>query len=174
MRIYVACLASYNAGKLHGDWIDLDGKDVDEVKEEIEAILKASPEPFAEEYAVHDYEGFGFGEFNFGEYPNLQNLVDLQALASEFGEEVVEAAVGVTSSNKAAELREAIERGYLTGDSEADIAEDWFAESGGVNLDELPNVIRYCIDWRKVAEELRMGGDLTFERVNGTVYAFFA
>jgi len=23
-RIYVACLAAYNAGKLHGEWIDAD------------------------------------------------------------------------------------------------------------------------------------------------------
>lgn len=27
MRIFVACLASYNAGTLHGEWIDCTGKD---------------------------------------------------------------------------------------------------------------------------------------------------
>tara|TARA_R100001509_G_scaffold151849_1_gene111582 strand:- start:781 stop:1320 length:540 start_codon:yes stop_codon:yes gene_type:complete len=56
-RIYVACLSSYNAGKLHGTWIDLDYKSVDEVEKEIELMLKASSEPYAEEYAIHDFEG---------------------------------------------------------------------------------------------------------------------
>lgn len=29
-RIYVACLAAYNSGILHGEWIDI-GDDIDEV-----------------------------------------------------------------------------------------------------------------------------------------------
>lgn len=45
MRIYVACLASYNNGVLHGDWIDLEGMDADGVREEITAILRESPHP---------------------------------------------------------------------------------------------------------------------------------
>jgi len=45
-RIYVACLASYNAGKLHGEWIDADqDEDEDAIHEEIAAMLRASPCP---------------------------------------------------------------------------------------------------------------------------------
>jgi antirestriction protein len=58
-RIYVASLADYNGGRLHGTWIDLDGKDYDEVWEEVKAMLAKSREPVAEEWAIHDYEGFG-------------------------------------------------------------------------------------------------------------------
>ncbi|QDS19378.1 antirestriction protein ArdA [Xanthomonas citri] len=44
-RIYVACLASYNNGVLHGRWIDLDGMDADDVQAEIAEMLRESPHP---------------------------------------------------------------------------------------------------------------------------------
>ena len=53
-KVYIACLAAYNAGFLHGQWIDLDGTvDLDE---EISKVLKSSPEADAGEWAVHDFE----------------------------------------------------------------------------------------------------------------------
>jgi antirestriction protein len=57
-RIYVACLASYNAGILHGAWIDAD-QSADEIHAAVHEMLVASPQPGAEEWAIHDYEGFG-------------------------------------------------------------------------------------------------------------------
>lgn len=45
LRIYVACLASYNNGVLHGAWIDVDGKDEGDIQEEVAAMLRASPYP---------------------------------------------------------------------------------------------------------------------------------
>jgi antirestriction protein len=45
-RIYVACLASYNAGILHGVWIETEGLDEDELSQEVrEKVLLTSPEP---------------------------------------------------------------------------------------------------------------------------------
>lgn len=43
-RIYIACLASYNAGRLHGKWIDATA-DVDAMQAEVRAMLRASPCP---------------------------------------------------------------------------------------------------------------------------------
>lgn len=57
IRIYVACLAAYNNGILHGAWIDAT-QDEDAIRDEIAAMLKASPVSGAEEYAIHDHEGF--------------------------------------------------------------------------------------------------------------------
>jgi len=48
-RIYVACLASYNPGIPHGEWIEI-GDDIDETWNEIRAILGNSPEHDAEEW----------------------------------------------------------------------------------------------------------------------------
>ncbi|MEP0248115.1 antirestriction protein ArdA, partial [Roseibium sp.] len=50
-RIYVACLAAYNGGRLHGQWID--ATEPDEVREEVRTMLATSPEPDAEEWAIH-------------------------------------------------------------------------------------------------------------------------
>jgi len=44
VRIYAACLASYNNGVLHGRWIDADS-DVDAMQTELAAMLRASPYP---------------------------------------------------------------------------------------------------------------------------------
>lgn len=61
-RIYVASLSDYNNGVLHGTWINAD-QDADVIQDEINDMLAESPtaekygEP-AEEWAIHDYEGF--------------------------------------------------------------------------------------------------------------------
>ncbi len=47
IRIYVACLASYNSGILHGAWIDA-LQDASAIRNEIKAMLDASPEECAE------------------------------------------------------------------------------------------------------------------------------
>ena len=52
IRIYVACLASYNNGILHGRWIDV--TDEDAIWSEVQAMLKASPlDEICEEWAIH-------------------------------------------------------------------------------------------------------------------------
>lgn len=56
-KIYVACLAAYNNGILHGEWIDAN-QEADAIRDDIAAMLKASPITDAEEWAIHDYEDF--------------------------------------------------------------------------------------------------------------------
>ena len=57
IRIYVADLAAYNNGKLHGVWIEA-CSDMHDIWKAVSKMLKSSPEQMAEEYAIHDYEGF--------------------------------------------------------------------------------------------------------------------
>jgi antirestriction protein len=68
-RLYVASLSDYNAGILHGEWIDV--TDEGAMREGISAMLASSPTAKqeglpAEEWAIHDYEGFG--ELRLSEY----------------------------------------------------------------------------------------------------------
>lgn len=62
-RIWVASLSDYNHGNMHGAWIDAAQEEA-ELQADIHAMLAASPlsvqtgEP-AEEWAIHDYDGFG-------------------------------------------------------------------------------------------------------------------
>ena len=81
-RIYVACLAAYNNGYLHGAWIDAD-QGADEIREEIAAMLARSPIEHAEEYAIHDYEGFE--GVTISEYAGIDTLVRLGAFIAEHG-----------------------------------------------------------------------------------------
>lgn len=79
MRIYVACLSSYNNGILYGKWIDA-SSDVEEMQREIAAMLEASPMPEAEEWAIHDYEDFP----NLGEYVGLEAIARIAEFAEEY------------------------------------------------------------------------------------------
>ncbi|ABD10193.1 hypothetical protein ThrDRAFT_00307 [Frankia casuarinae] len=60
-RVYVASLADYTNGELHGRWIAAD-HDVEDLEGAVARILATSPArrhgEAAEEWAIHDYEGF--------------------------------------------------------------------------------------------------------------------
>lgn len=80
-KIYVACLSAYNAGHLHGLWIDAT-QDPEDIEDDINWMLSWSPvaddEP-CEEYAIHDYENFP--GFSLREYESLEYISKLgQAL----------------------------------------------------------------------------------------------
>ena len=79
-QIYVACLASYNNGCLSGEWITPEDTE-DKLQAQIDVILKASPEPEAEEWAIHDYDNFP----NLGEYPNLEDIIKVTEAQKKHG-----------------------------------------------------------------------------------------
>ena len=81
-RIYVACLAAYNNGYLHGAWIEAD-QDADEIRDEIAAMLARSPIEDAEEYAIHDYDGFEGVTIN--EYAGIESVARMGAFIAEHG-----------------------------------------------------------------------------------------
>ena len=82
-RIYVACLAVYNSGHLHGVWIDA----VQEAWTNWDAVqdmLCVSPAAGAEEWAIRNYEGFG--GVRIEEYPSFENVGALAAFAVAHGD----------------------------------------------------------------------------------------
>lgn len=81
-RIYVASLSDYNAGRLHGTWIDAT-HDADELHSEIQAMLANSTEEIAEEWAIHDYEGFG--PLRLSEYERIETVARTAAGIAEHG-----------------------------------------------------------------------------------------
>lgn len=83
-HIYVASLSDYNAGRLHGVWIDLEGVDIDSVWVTVRAMLDGSPEPGAEEIAIQDSEGFG--PFRVDEYVALETVVTVARGICRHGE----------------------------------------------------------------------------------------
>ena len=81
-RIYVASLSDYNAGRMLGDWIVLTG-DPDETHEAIAAMLATSQEPGAEEWALHDHDGWA--PFDVSEHANIEALNVIAAGIIEYG-----------------------------------------------------------------------------------------
>lgn len=71
-KIYVASLAAYNNGYLHGIWIDAT-VGLDEVWHRIRRMLRASPIQPSEEWAIHDYEAFG--PLRIDEYESIHAVV---------------------------------------------------------------------------------------------------
>ena len=82
-RIYVASLADYNNGRLHGDWIEA-AQDPEDLAAEIHSMLRRSPIPGAEEYAIHDYEGFG--PLRISEYEGLETISRIATGIATHGE----------------------------------------------------------------------------------------
>lgn len=87
-RIYVASLTDYNAGILHGRWVEA-GLEPEVLHEVVGEMLGESPttaqygEP-AEEWAIHDFEGFG--NVRLREYHSLDEVSQLAQGIVEHGQ----------------------------------------------------------------------------------------
>jgi antirestriction protein len=81
-RIYVASLSDYNNGRLHGAWINA-AQDATAISEQIGEMLASSECEPAEEYAIHDYEGFG--AFAVDEYENVTDVARIGLGIAEHG-----------------------------------------------------------------------------------------
>ncbi len=164
-RIYVACLAAYNNGYLHGAWIDAD-QDADEIRDEIAAMLARSPTKGAEEYAIHDYEGFE--GVSIKEYAGIDTVARMGAFIAEYGRlgaGLLEQFVGDIDQAETA-LQDCYHGQFA---SLADFMEDLTAESGIT----IPEALRYYIDWKAMARDAEMNGEFfTVETAHDEVHVF--
>jgi len=153
-RIYVACLASYNAGTLHGRWIDAT-LGVDHIDEETLDMIAHSPTPLAEEWAIHDYEGFG--AVKLSESTSFDDVAELAHAIEELGE-----AFGVFYNNQPDDVAAVVERfeeAYQgTFRTVEEYAEDHL-DSTGV-MESVPEMMRPYIDVESFARDLELGGDI--------------
>ena len=165
-RIYVACLASYKVGRLHGQWINAD-QAADCILEEIQAMLKASPEPHAEEWAIHDSEGFA--DYYMSECETLATIATLGQLISQHGP-----AVGLYLSHTGCDvenLQEQYQDSYYgQWDSEEDFAYQWHENCD--HLNGVPDFLRNHIDWDSVARDMFLDGFFSGTDENGCLHVF--
>lgn len=204
MRIYVACLASYNNGRLHGAWLDLDDYvDAEDLSKAVkEQVLITSPYPnvmvecpecegveevmvvrhgcddaevrrlglpsittwhrcshchgtgevpSAEEWAIHDHEGFPEG--SVGEYTSFDKLYEIRERIAEAeeefgddGQEILEAFEHCFGTNDTpiSTIRGAYRGKY---DSGAEMEQEFAIETGQIKDDS--HFFHY-IDWERV------------------------
>lgn len=161
-KIYVADLAAYSNGKLHGVWIDAMA---DDIQEQINDMLKLSPERFAEEWAIHDYDGFG--DVALSEFQCIDSVRDIACFLYEYDE--FGAALLNYWTNNIAEAKKAAEDAYNGFyDSLAD-----YAQAITEGTTEIPTHLSYYIDYERLARDMEMNGDVyTLEMGYQKVHVF--
>lgn len=166
INIYVADLAAYNNGKLHGRWIDAT-QDLDDIQGQVQAMLKASPEPDAEEYAIHDYEGFG--GYSLSEYEGLESAHNVAVFIEEHGE--IGSELLSHFGDNIEDATKAIEDHYA-GEykSLADYAEELTEQTG-----DIPEHLAFYIDYERMGRDMELGGDVyTIETGFEEIHVFWA
>ncbi len=166
-RIYVACLAAYNAGKLHGRWMPCD--DVDTLQDSIKTMLEASPEPDAEEWAIHDYEGFGSASLS--EYQSLETVTAMAEFIQAHGSLASELLAHFGGDLE--EAQQAMEDQYAgCYASLEDFTASLTEETG--ELEQVPQHIRGYIDYAAMARDMELSGDVfTLEPRYQEVHVFW-
>lgn len=164
IKIYVADLAAYNNGHLHGVWIDAT-LDPDEIQDQINAMLAASPVEGAEEYAIHDHEGFD--GYDLGEYAGIQTAHEVALFLAEYED------FGGALLNHLGDLddaKKAAEDSYVGSYSSlADYAQEITEETTTI-----PESLRYYIDYESMAKDMEINGDVfTIEAGYQQVHVFW-
>jgi antirestriction protein len=160
-RIYVASLSDYNAGRLHGRWIGAD-EDVDVIREGIQAMLAESPEPIAEEWAIHDYDNFG--GLRLSEFEDIERVAELGQLIAKHG-----AAFAAYAGHVGEDF--ATEEGFEEAncgewESEKAYAEELFDE---LYLADVPDHIQGYIDYEAFSRDLFINDCYSVDRREGGV-----
>lgn len=164
IRIYVACLAAYNNGILHGRWIDAE-RDADDIRADIRAMLVASPIADAEEWAIHDHEGFEGADVP--EYMGIDEVAELAAFIGEHGTLGGQLVAHFGDLNEA---RQAIEDSYA-GEyrSLADFAEELTEDTV-----QIPESLRFYIDYELMARDMAISDVFTVQTGFEQVHVFWS
>ncbi len=161
-RAYVACLASYNNGDLHGSWIELDGGE--NISERIAKMLASSPAPDAEEYAIHDHEFCG----DLHEYSGIDDLNKIADAYETAHSEGIEWADLVAYCEYQSEdltpeaVRTYQERFAGSASSIESWCDDYLEDSG--QIEEIPDNLRSYFNIEAYARDMEINDVFTIDR----------
>jgi antirestriction protein len=163
IRIYVACLAAYSSGYLHGRWINAT-QPVDNIHQEIRHMLSKSPIPQAEEWAIHDAEGFA--PANIGEYACIQTVHEKACFIAEHQQ------LGALLLQYYDDVEDATEAlsNYYHGEHESELhfAIDLF---DAIYLDSCPENLKHYIDYDAFCRDIFIETYFSL-KLNGYVHVF--
>ena len=169
-RIYAASLADYNNGELHGSWIEA-AQPPEDIHEKIHKMLGASAIAGAEEWAIHDYEGFG--RFRPHEYEQIETVSRIANGIVEHGPVFAHWVEHVGTED--VEALERFDEHYLgSWDSLADYAEQ-LLEDMGIDIDAMvPDWLSpyVTVDYERLASD--MVADLHVTGESGVAHIFQA
>ena len=160
-KIYAACLAAYNAGYLHGIWIDA-SQSLDLILSEIKTMLSNSSIPNAEEWAIHDYEDFG--SICLDEYSDLETVVSIADVIKKYGK--LGAEIVAYHGNYVNDARNALDNYCGEYDSKVDYAKQLMNDCS-----EVPEYFQFYIDYDKFARDLFISDNYSID-VNNKCHVF--
>jgi len=161
-KVYVACLAAYNNGILHGCWIDAN-QEAEAIHDAIKDMLASSPIANAEEWAIHDY--VGFCGLRLSEYESIEKVAEMAAMIEEHGEAWAKFAEyeGIEYAT--------LERFEEAYEGEWD-TEEAFAENVASETMEIPQHLAFYIDYEKLARDMFINDYFSADSENCKVYVF--
>lgn len=169
-RIYVASLADYTAGYLHGCWIDAN-QPVEDIRKQVAQMLAKSRQPIAEEWAIHDYDNFG--TLRLSEFENLEHVAEVARLMAEHGPLFADLVNHLGDASNVDEARRYMDEAYRGAfDSLADYASDLIDDCYCDVLKGLPDFMRYHIDYDGIGRDMELGGDVFTVEHGGKVHVF--
>ena len=163
IQIYVADLAAYNNSILHGAWIDAT-QGVVEIQDEISAMLTASPIEDAEEYAIHDYEGFE--GYKVSEYEGIAEVQSVACFIDEHGKLGAEL---LDYYDLDAGKKNLEDHYYGCFNSVADYTQQLTEETS-----QVPEHLQLYIDYDKMGRDMELSGEIfTIETTQDEIHVFW-
>lgn len=125
--------------------------DLDDIQDQVNDMLESSLENDAEEWAIHDYEGYG--SYRLSEYESIQSAHEVACFIEEQDEIAAELLSHFSAIDEA---KKAIEENYAScHESVAD-----FAEELTTDTTEIPESLAFYIDYEKMGRDLELGSDI--------------
>lgn len=167
-RIYIGTYNAYNNGSLHGAWIDL------EECGDAETFWAKIHEVHAKELAER-----GEIEPMFQDWEDIPDrFISESSLSTDVWDEWVALddddrellEVYLDHIDQSGTLEQAQEAFAGKFSSEADWAEQFWEDAGYIS--EVPESLRFYIDYEKYARDCRLNGDVNFVEHEGDVWVF--
>ena len=171
--IWVGSLADYNAGHLHGAWIDA-AQPHEDLLAAVQHMLSTSREPNAEEWGIFDHDNFG--SYRVGEYEDLATVSAIARGIQRFG--LAYAAWAELSDAALEDLDDNFEDAFMGYFDSQDSFIDSFLDDFDIerSLEKaLPGWLlsHISIDRQGIGRDLQASGDLHFEDApEGGIYVF--
>lgn len=160
-HIYVACLAAYNSGFLHGAWIE--ALDEEMIQENIFSMLEKSPIEGAEEWEIHAHSDFGSARID--EYASIKEVVKIATFVTEHGDLSAALLEYYTIDDAKVLLEESYHGSF---NSEVDFAQSLFEDCYSQSM---PDYLSCYFDHEAFARDLFINDYFSVE-ANGQTHVF--
>lgn len=197
-KAWIGELASYNAGRLIGEWVDaIDADEMYEARKRVAVTAVAAakeageyPVYFGEpeEFFIADYDGFGDLTHKLGEYASFELVAKIGALIEEHGDEFIAYVTAVEPDLDEVDEYTFQEARRGEWGTREDYARDWTENCGyegvspgtyvlkddwsGRSEINVLEVLMDHLDFEMISRDLEASGSVDFAEVNGKIYAF--